>query len=399
MDGLKDTGVPRIYFLKGSAPYLDLVTHAGRGVPRPGLDPGPGPGHAAMRGLRGAGQPGSAGALRHRRSRSGAARWRSAEPATQAPGHVFNLGHGIRRRRPSPPSRPWSRPSRASAGIDRQERTMAVPIRRNSSRSTTRPGPRYTSYPTVPAWKQAVRRGRVPRGPGRAGRAAGRRAGHLPAPALLRQALPLLRLQRAGHPTRRTTWTRYLDRLERELGRGRRPDRHGRRVVQMHWGGGTPNYLRTTQIERRWPCSAAPFAIAPEAEISLEIDPRIGSARAGALPARGWASTASAWACRTSSQRVQKAIGRRQSRERDPERLPGLPRRRFRGRQPGPGLRPAAPDPRRRSPSTLREIIDLAPDRVACFSYAHVPWVRPNQDAGRHHAHAHGLRASSRCSS
>ena len=26
MDGLKDSGVPRIYFLKGSAPYLDLVT-------------------------------------------------------------------------------------------------------------------------------------------------------------------------------------------------------------------------------------------------------------------------------------------------------------------------------------------------------------------------------------
>ena len=29
---------------------------------------------------------------------------------------------------------------------------------------------------------------------------------------------------------------------------------------------------------------------------------------------------------------------------------------------------------------TLRGIIELQPDRVACFSYAHVPWVRPNQE-------------------
>jgi len=30
--------------------------------------------------------------------------------------------------------------------------------------------------------------------------------------------------------------------------------------------------------------------------------------------------------------------------------------------------------------ATLNEIIGLQPDRVACFSYAHVPWVRPEQN-------------------
>ena len=30
--------------------------------------------------------------------------------------------------------------------------------------------------------------------------------------------------------------------------------------------------------------------------------------------------------------------------------------------------------------TTVRTVIDeLAPDRVACFSYAHVPWIKPQQ--------------------
>ena len=28
----------------------------------------------------------------------------------------------------------------------------------------------------------------------------------------------------------------------------------------------------------------------------------------------------------------------------------------------------------------MADVIDLAPDRVACFSYAHVPWIRPEQN-------------------
>jgi uroporphyrinogen decarboxylase len=94
MDGLADTGVPRIYFLKGSAPYLDLVTtldvealgmdwtmDMARSIPRMkdyavqgNLDP------LALFGT-------------HEQIRERALT--ICEAGKSARGHVFNLGHGI----------------------------------------------------------------------------------------------------------------------------------------------------------------------------------------------------------------------------------------------------------------------------------------------------------------
>src|SRR5205823_845280 len=28
---------------------------------------------------------------------------------------------------------------------------------------------------------------------------------------------------------------------------------------------------------------------------------------------------------------------------------------------------------------TVEQVVSLRPDRVACYSYAHVPWIKPNQ--------------------
>ena len=97
MDGLKDSGVPRIYFLKGSAPYLDLVTtldvealgmdwtmDMARSLPLM-------KGYAVQGNLDPLALFGSTDEIRSRAldiCRAG----------TAAPGHVFNLGHGIDRR-------------------------------------------------------------------------------------------------------------------------------------------------------------------------------------------------------------------------------------------------------------------------------------------------------------
>jgi len=94
MDGLADTGVPRIYFLKGSAPYLDLVTtldvealgmdwtmDMAKSIPlmkdyavQGNLDP------QALFGT-------------HEQIRRRALE--ICEAGKGAPGHIFNLGHGI----------------------------------------------------------------------------------------------------------------------------------------------------------------------------------------------------------------------------------------------------------------------------------------------------------------
>ncbi|MCX2958617.1 MAG: radical SAM protein, partial [Serratia symbiotica] len=48
----------------------------------------------------------------------------------------------------------------------------------------------------------------------------------------------------------------------------------GRQVVQMHWGGGTPTYLTQVQISRLVALLRQHYDFLPDAEMSIEIDPR-----------------------------------------------------------------------------------------------------------------------------
>ena len=61
-----------------------------------------------------------------------------------------------------------------------------------------RPGPRYTSYPTAPVWRDDFGPDDLERVYEQA-EAAGTPISHLHAPALLREPVPVLRLQRGHH--------------------------------------------------------------------------------------------------------------------------------------------------------------------------------------------------------
>ncbi|MDU8420491.1 oxygen-independent coproporphyrinogen III oxidase, partial [Pseudomonas syringae] len=61
--------------------------------------------------------------------------------------------------------------------------------------------------------------------------------------------------------------------LEKEISH-RAPLFKGRQVSQLHWGGGTPTYLDKAQISRLMGLLRAHFDILPDAEMSLEVDPR-----------------------------------------------------------------------------------------------------------------------------
>ena len=72
----------------------------------------------------------------------------------------------------------------------------------------------------------------------------------------------------------------YLAAIIREIGQ-RGPDlgrNRSRPVRQIHWGGGTPTYLNEQQIERLHGAVAEAFSIAEDAEISIEVDPRVTTA-------------------------------------------------------------------------------------------------------------------------
>lgn len=77
----------------------------------------------------------------------------------------------------------------------------------------------------------------------------------------------------------------YLNALDRELAlRAEDMGRNGARPVgQIHWGGGTPTFLECREMERLHAAAADRFHVAPDAELSIEVDPRATSAEQIAL--------------------------------------------------------------------------------------------------------------------
>jgi oxygen-independent coproporphyrinogen-3 oxidase len=67
---------------------------------------------------------------------------------------------------------------------------------------------------------------------------------------------------------------RYLDQVERELDLVTAIAGHGRRVLQLHLGCGTPNVLTVGQFARLGDMLERRFAFAHAAERSVEADPR-----------------------------------------------------------------------------------------------------------------------------
>ncbi len=253
---------------------------------------------------------------------------------------------------------------------------MIVDVPRELVERYDRPGPRYTSYPTVPVWRQEFGEQDY--------RAALADLADRPDEDLsLYLHLPFCAKHchycgcNAIVSRERDAVDRYLDRIERELALVTAVIGTGRRVVQLHWGGGTPNYLKDHQVERALGLLRDAFVLDPEAEISLEIDPRIGTPEQVRF-LREVGFNRISLGVQDFDPRVQKAIGRRQGRDR----TVGLYQACREAGFAGVNLDLVYGLPYQTEESfaaTLREIVDLEPDRVACFSYAHVPWVRPHQ--------------------
>lgn len=239
------------------------------------------------------------------------------------------------------------------------------------------PGPRYTSYPTVPAWKQAFGEHEYREAlTDLAQRPGDELAIYLHLPFCAKHCFycgcnALVSREKNAVEV-------YLDRVEKELAMVTALIGTGRRVVQFHWGGGTPNYLSEAEVARTLAMFRGAFDLAPGAEVSLEVDPRIATPEQVAF-LRSAGFNRISLGVQDFEESVQVAIGRRQSRERTLDVYRGCRDAGF------PGVNVdlvyGLPGQTRESfAHTLDEIIGLQPDRVACFSYAHVPWVRPLQN-------------------
>lgn len=163
---------------------------------------------------------------------------------------------------------------------------------------------------------------------------------------------------------------RYLDTLALEIShRAKQFDR--RRVTQMHWGGGTPTFLSPEQISRLMGLLRQQFSFAPDAELSIEIDPRnIGLAMIDHLHALGFNRISVG--VQDFNHEVQQLINR----EQDESLIFGLINRATQL-----GFRSTNIDliyglPRQtlaRFADTLQRVITLGPQRLSVFNYAHMP--------------------------
>ncbi|MGE9295054.1 MAG: oxygen-independent coproporphyrinogen III oxidase [Puniceicoccales bacterium] len=171
--------------------------------------------------------------------------------------------------------------------------------------------------------------------------------------------------------------TDYLDWLEREATLTARQLQPGRPVEQLHFGGGTPNFLEPAQLDRLGDILRANFNFASQSERSVELDPRRLNVDHVAAFARMGVNRGS-FGVQDSNPDVQEAIHRIQPQEMNVAAMNTLRDHGF-----GTvnidliyGLPRQTPDTFAR---TLDDALSLDPDRFAIFNYAHVPWMKPAQ--------------------
>ena len=169
----------------------------------------------------------------------------------------------------------------------------------------------------------------------------------------------------------------YLEQLKKEVARMAMLLDPKREVVQLHWGGGSPTFLHPDEIRRLGEVIHKHFRFAKDVEAGVEIDPRrLSRDHIEALREIGF--NRASLGVQDFEPKVQEAIHRIQPRDLTRQTLDwarelgfgsvnfdliyGLPHQTIETFN-----------------RTLNEVLDMEPDRLAVFSYAHVPWIKPAQ--------------------
>lgn len=162
----------------------------------------------------------------------------------------------------------------------------------------------------------------------------------------------------------------YLAVLAQEIAQ-RAPLFAGRKVGQMHWGGGTPTYLSKAQISQLVTMLRQHFDFLPDAEMSIEVDPReIELDVLDHLRSEGFNRLS------MGVQDFNKEVQRLVNREQDETFIFALI-----ARAKALGFNSTNIDliyglPKQTPESfayTLQRVAELSPDRLSVFNYAHMP--------------------------
>ena len=239
-------------------------------------------------------------------------------------------------------------------------------------------GPRYTSYPPAPSWRDDF-------GPADyENLVAESNAAAVPAPLSLYLHLPFCEklcffcgctvvITGKNHQTEEG----YLGLIEKEIAwLSERVDR-SRPVVQLHYGGGTPTYFDPERLERLSDALHAGFTFAPDAELGVEIDPRVTTPAHLEVLRRGGFNRLS-MGVQDFDPKVQESVNRIQPYEATRDLVAAARSLGFTSVNMDLifGLPYQTPETFRR---TIDRVLTISPDRLAVYSYAHVPWMKKHQ--------------------
>jgi oxygen-independent coproporphyrinogen-3 oxidase len=238
-----------------------------------------------------------------------------------------------------------------------------------------RPGPRYTSYPSAPHFNESFGEEDLRR------HILQSNSEPIPRPLSLYVHVPycfmpcfycgcnriITRDTRKGE--------RYLEHLLLEIGQVSPLFDRDRDALQLHLGGGTPNFLQPAQLGRLFDSLARHFHFSsrPDRDFSIELDPRY--VERGDIPdLAAIGLNRASLGVQDFDPEVQRAVNRLQSIEQtmmviddcrksgfrsvNVDLIYGLPRQTIQG-----------------FTRTLDTIVDVRPDRLAVYGYAHLPQI------------------------
>ncbi|MDU9034697.1 oxygen-independent coproporphyrinogen III oxidase [Pseudomonas corrugata] len=235
------------------------------------------------------------------------------------------------------------------------------------------PGPRYTSYPTAPQFHQAFAMDEY--------REAARRSNQalVPKPLSVYIHIPFCQslcyycacnkiITRKSHRA-----AEYLTYLKREIALQASLFDRSRKLTQLHLGGGTPTYLTHEQLAELMACLHQSFDMddSDAHEFSIEVDPRtIAAEQVSGLRRLGFNRLS--FGVQDFDAQVQAAVNRVQSEAQVAALVAAAREARFKSVSVdliyGLPLQTLAS-----FDVTMDKIIALRPDRIAAYSYAHLP--------------------------
>ncbi|MDH4129819.1 MAG: oxygen-independent coproporphyrinogen III oxidase, partial [Spirochaetota bacterium] len=170
---------------------------------------------------------------------------------------------------------------------------------------------------------------------------------------------------------------KYLDYINKELILFKKNLTNPCNVSQLHLGGGTPTFLKEPQIEKLFNAIAQHFTIEKDAEVAIEIDPCVTTKNQIKL-LRDVGFNRISMGIQDFNPSVQKAVNRIQDEKLTVELINyarslgflsvnidliyGLPLQTI-----------------ETFSNTIKKIIEISPERIALFSYAKIPWLKPHQ--------------------